>query len=316
MLERGPPAPTSAATDVVVGFVETHGRPHDGRAGRRPRGASRARASTTAAPTFEEMDLDAVLARDPRSRSSTSSPTRTCPARATRSAGRTSRSCSTPASTSSRPLNIQHLESLNDVVEQITGVKQRETIPDAVVRRADQIELVDMTPEALRRRHGARQHLPRRADRRRARQLLPARQPRRAARARAAVGRRPGRRRPRRSTASATASSDAVGDARAGRRRAHRRAGRGPAHPAGRADGPARPTASSSPCTSSPQDGLAAAARRAARAQQRGWSRSSAAATTRSSAPTSPRRSSRSRARAERHPDRPRREPPLALAAS
>src|SRR6266511_4281707 len=53
-------------------------------------------------------------------------------------------------------VNIQHLESLNDVVEQITGVTQRETIPDAVVRRADQIELVDMTPEALRRRmaHG------------------------------------------------------------------------------------------------------------------------------------------------------------------
>ena len=53
-------------------------------------------------------------------------------------------------------VNIQHLESLNDVVEQITGVKQRETIPDEVVRTADQIELVDMTPEALRRRmaHG------------------------------------------------------------------------------------------------------------------------------------------------------------------
>ncbi|MFC5830018.1 sensor histidine kinase [Nonomuraea insulae] len=53
-------------------------------------------------------------------------------------------------------LNIQHLESLNDVVEQITGVTQRETVPDEVVRRADQIELVDMSPEALRRRmaHG------------------------------------------------------------------------------------------------------------------------------------------------------------------
>jgi len=53
-------------------------------------------------------------------------------------------------------LNIQHLESVNDVVEQITGVKQRETIPDAEVRRADQIELVDMAPEAIRRRmaHG------------------------------------------------------------------------------------------------------------------------------------------------------------------
>ncbi|MEU4084998.1 sensor histidine kinase KdpD [Streptomyces aureus] len=53
-------------------------------------------------------------------------------------------------------VNIQHLESLGDVVEAITGVRQRETVPDEVVRRADQIELVDMSPEALRRRmaHG------------------------------------------------------------------------------------------------------------------------------------------------------------------
>src|SRR5258708_5612649 len=53
-------------------------------------------------------------------------------------------------------VNIQHLESVNDVVEQITGVPQRETVPDEVVRRADEIELVDMSPEALRRRmaHG------------------------------------------------------------------------------------------------------------------------------------------------------------------
>ncbi|MFD7841912.1 ATP-binding protein [Nocardia sp. NPDC059764] len=53
-------------------------------------------------------------------------------------------------------VNVQHLESLNDVVEQITGVVQRETVPDWVVRAADQVELVDITPEALRRRmsHG------------------------------------------------------------------------------------------------------------------------------------------------------------------
>ncbi|WP_246336851.1 ATP-binding protein [Flexivirga oryzae] len=53
-------------------------------------------------------------------------------------------------------VNVQHLESLNDAVSQITGVRQQETVPDAVVRAADQIELVDMTPEALRRRlaHG------------------------------------------------------------------------------------------------------------------------------------------------------------------
>ena len=53
-------------------------------------------------------------------------------------------------------LNIQHLESLNDVISRITGITQRETVPDDVVRRADQLELVDMTPEAIRRRlaHG------------------------------------------------------------------------------------------------------------------------------------------------------------------
>lgn len=53
-------------------------------------------------------------------------------------------------------VNVQHLESLNDVVAQITGIEQQETVPDAVVRSAAQIELVDITPEALRRRlsHG------------------------------------------------------------------------------------------------------------------------------------------------------------------
>lgn len=53
-------------------------------------------------------------------------------------------------------VNVQHLESLNDVVERITGITQRETVPDAVVRGAEQVELVDITPEALRRRlsHG------------------------------------------------------------------------------------------------------------------------------------------------------------------
>jgi two-component system sensor histidine kinase KdpD len=53
-------------------------------------------------------------------------------------------------------VNVQHLESLNDVVSQITGIEQQEKVPDEVVRAADQIELVDITPEALRRRlaHG------------------------------------------------------------------------------------------------------------------------------------------------------------------
>jgi two-component system, OmpR family, sensor histidine kinase KdpD len=53
-------------------------------------------------------------------------------------------------------VNVQHLESLNDVVTQITGIEQQEKVPDEVVRAAEQVELVDITPEALRRRlaHG------------------------------------------------------------------------------------------------------------------------------------------------------------------
>jgi two-component system sensor histidine kinase KdpD len=47
-------------------------------------------------------------------------------------------------------VNIQHIESLNDVVRQITGVVQRETIPDAVLRSADQVELIDLAPQSLR----------------------------------------------------------------------------------------------------------------------------------------------------------------------
>ena len=106
---------------------------------------------------FPELDVEAVLR--PRTRrwcSSTSSPTPTPPAARTRNGGRTSRSCSTPGITVISTVNVQHLESLNDVVTQITGIEQQEKVPDEVVRAADQIELVDITPEALRRRlsHG------------------------------------------------------------------------------------------------------------------------------------------------------------------
>lgn len=49
-------------------------------------------------------------------------------------------------------LNIQHLESLNDVVMQITGIKVKETIPDYIVQRADEVVVVDLTPDALQNR--------------------------------------------------------------------------------------------------------------------------------------------------------------------
>ena len=138
---------------------------------------------------------------------STSSRTPTCRAAGTRSAPRTSSVLRAAGIDVITTVNIQHLESLNDEVERITGVRQRETVPDEVVRTADQIQLVDMSPRRAAPPDGARQHLPGRADRRLAHVVLPGRQPDRAARARPALAGRPGRRRARRLPARAPASS-------------------------------------------------------------------------------------------------------------
>ena len=97
-------------------------------------------------------------ARPPSRRScwSTSSPTPTRPARGNPKRWQDVEDILDAGITVLTTLNVQHLESLNDVIERITGVRQQETVPDEVVRRAEQVELVDITPEALRRRlaHG------------------------------------------------------------------------------------------------------------------------------------------------------------------
>lgn len=49
-------------------------------------------------------------------------------------------------------MNVQHLESLNDAVEQITGIRVRETVPDSILRQADEVELIDVAPKALQQR--------------------------------------------------------------------------------------------------------------------------------------------------------------------
>ncbi len=133
-------------------------------------------------------------------------------------------------------VNLQHLESLNDVVERITGVVQHETVPDPVVRAADQIELVDMAPEALRRRLAHGNVYPPGAHRRRPRELLPHREPHRPAGAGPAVGGRPGRRGAQR-LPRAPQHRRAVGDQGAGGGVPHRLPGQRRAHPAGGPDG-------------------------------------------------------------------------------
>ena len=141
--------------DVVVGFAEAHGRPHTSTLLDGLEIVPRARLEYRGS-TFEEMDLDAVLARHPEIALVDEFAHTNVPGSRHEKRWQDVEELLDAGIDVISAVNIQHLESLNDVVEKITGVPQRETVPDAIVRAADQVEMVDMTPEALRRRmaHG------------------------------------------------------------------------------------------------------------------------------------------------------------------
>lgn len=142
-------------TDVVVGYVECHKRRHtlaglDGlevipRSQRTYRGGE-----------FDEMDLDAVLARRPQVALVDELAHTNVPGGRNAKRWQDVEELLAAGIDVVTAVNIQHVESLNDVVEKITKVPQQETVPDEVVRRAHEIELVDMPAQALRRRmaHG------------------------------------------------------------------------------------------------------------------------------------------------------------------
>ncbi|MFI7434953.1 DUF4118 domain-containing protein [Micromonospora haikouensis] len=142
-------------TDVVIGLVETHGRPHTaamvGDLELVPR-----RVLTHRGVQLTELDLDGVLARRPEVAVVDELAHTNVPGSRHDKRWQDVRELLDAGITVLTTVNVQHLESLNDVVARITGTTQRETVPDAVVRAAEQVELVDMTPEALRRRmaHG------------------------------------------------------------------------------------------------------------------------------------------------------------------
>jgi two-component system sensor histidine kinase KdpD len=142
-------------TDVIVGFVETHGRPHTAALIEGLEVIPRHRLDYRGT-SFEEMDVDAVLARRPEVALVDEFAHTNVPGSRNEKRWQDVEELLEAGIDVISNVNIQHLESLNDVVQKITGVPQRETVPDAVVRAADQVELVDMTPEALRRRmaHG------------------------------------------------------------------------------------------------------------------------------------------------------------------
>ncbi|HEX6918629.1 MAG TPA: DUF4118 domain-containing protein [Actinomycetes bacterium] len=142
-------------TDVVVGFCETHGRQHTAELLEGLEMIPRREISYRGA-AFTEMDVDAVLARHPRVALVDELAHTNVPGSRNEKRWQDIEELLEAGIDVISTVNIQHLESLNDVVEKITGVAQRERVPDAVVRAADQVELVDMAPEALRRRmaHG------------------------------------------------------------------------------------------------------------------------------------------------------------------
>ncbi|MEV4186967.1 histidine kinase, partial [Streptosporangium canum] len=141
--------------DVVVGLVETHGRPRTAELIDGMEVIPR-RSMVHRETAFTELDVDAVIARAPRIALIDELAHTNVPGSRNAKRWQDVEEILDAGIDVVSTVNIQHLESLNDVVRQITGVPQRETVPDEVVRRADQVELVDMSPEALRRRlaHG------------------------------------------------------------------------------------------------------------------------------------------------------------------
>ena len=142
--------------DVVVGYVETHGRPYTIEQLRDLPIVPRKHVSYRDAD-WEELDLEAVLARRPDvvlidELAHTNVPDSGPHAKRWEDVMAILEAGIAVIST----VNIQHIESLSDAVERITGVAIRERVPDWVVRRADQVELIDSSADQLRRRmlHG------------------------------------------------------------------------------------------------------------------------------------------------------------------
>ncbi|TCU15134.1 two-component system sensor histidine kinase KdpD [Rhizobium sullae] len=151
--------------DVVVGVVETHGRREtqallDGFA-IIPRVKVHYKGHT-----LEEMDLDAILARKPGlvlvdELAHTNAEGSRHPKRYLDVKELLDRGIDVYTT-----LNIQHVESLNDVVSQITRIRVRETVPDSVIDMADDIEIIDLTPDDLiKRLHDGKVYVPKTAER-------------------------------------------------------------------------------------------------------------------------------------------------------
>ncbi|WP_128927461.1 sensor histidine kinase [Bradyrhizobium guangxiense] len=158
-------AKRKAGVDVVVGFVETHGRAETEALVRGLEVVPRKRLDYRG-QIVEELDLDAVIARRPQialvdELAHTNAVGSRHPKRYLDVEELLSHGIDVYTA-----VNIQHIESLNDVVAQITHVRVRETVPDSVFDRADAIELIDLTPDDLiQRLKEGKVYVPRQAER-------------------------------------------------------------------------------------------------------------------------------------------------------
>lgn len=158
-------ARVKAGADVVVGVVETHGRAETEALLAGLEVLPRKRL-TYKEQMLEEMDLDALIARRPQialvdELAHTNAPGSRHPKRYLDVEELLSQGIDVYTA-----INIQHIESLNDVVAQITHVRVRETVPDKVFDRADAIELIDLTPDDLiQRLKEGKVYVPRQAER-------------------------------------------------------------------------------------------------------------------------------------------------------
>jgi len=150
MLEEGRRL-SAEGRDVAVAVVETHGRAATAALVDGLEIVPRAEISHRGV-TLSEMDLPAVLARRPDIALVDELAHTNAPGSANEKRWQDVEVLLANGIDVMSTVNIQHIESLNDVVQQITGVVQRETIPDTVLRAAEQIEVVDLAPQALRAR--------------------------------------------------------------------------------------------------------------------------------------------------------------------
>jgi len=145
----------AAGEDVVIGFIETHGRARTqeaiGTLEVLPRISVDYRGTK-----LSEMDVDAVLARRPQVALIDELAHTNAPGVSHHKRWEDIEDIRDAGIDVITTMNIQHLESVKDVVERITGITVHETVPDAVLDRADEVQFIDITPEALRKRmrHG------------------------------------------------------------------------------------------------------------------------------------------------------------------